>query len=166
MDHQQRLLARLDAIGASLATTGEALALLGLGSVGQETDRLDAYSDLDFFAIVKAGQKPRFLNNLDWLAAVCPIAYAFQNTADGYKVLYEDNIFCEYAVFEPSELAAIPFAGGRIVWKSADFDEALTAPHARTPGKPSVEFELGEALTNLYVGLGRYHRGEKMAAFR
>ncbi|MFN8449839.1 MAG: hypothetical protein U0521_14955 [Anaerolineae bacterium] len=55
MDHKAALLARLDAIGAALERSSEALALLALGSVGLETDRIDAYSDLDFFAIVNRG---------------------------------------------------------------------------------------------------------------
>ena len=119
-NHKQALLDRLAAIGEALKNSGEALALLALGSVGLETDRIDAYSDLDFFAIVQTGHKERFLTNRDWLSAACPIAFAFQNTVDGCKVLYEDGIFCEYAVFEPQELAAIPFAPGRIVWKADD----------------------------------------------
>jgi lincosamide nucleotidyltransferase B/F len=48
----QSLLTRLDEIGQSLAHSGHALALIGLGSDGQELDRLDASSDLDFFVIV------------------------------------------------------------------------------------------------------------------
>ena len=44
------LLKRLDDIGQSLERSGHALALIGLGSVGVELDRLDSYSDLDFFA--------------------------------------------------------------------------------------------------------------------
>jgi len=40
------LLTRLDNIGRDLAQSDHALALLGLGSVGLELDRLDAYSDL------------------------------------------------------------------------------------------------------------------------
>ncbi len=51
----QSLLKRLDEIGLSLERSGHGLALLGLGSVGLELDRIDAYSDLDFFAIVEAG---------------------------------------------------------------------------------------------------------------
>ena len=54
--------------------------------------------------------KSRVPEHLDWLAAAA--AYAFQNTADGYKVLYEDGIFCEYAVFEPRELARFRSRGG------------------------------------------------------
>jgi hypothetical protein len=167
MDNRpQALLDRLAAIGQSLKNTGHALALLGLGSVGQETERLDEYSDLDFFAIVEAGYKSAFIENLDWFSSVCPIAYHFKNTADGYKLLFEDGIFCEMAVFEPQELANIPFAGGRIIWKDAAFDENLTLPKRKPASENTVEWLLGEALTNLYVGLGRYHRGEKLSAAR
>jgi lincosamide nucleotidyltransferase B/F len=166
MDYKTRLLKRLDDIGASLAATGNALALIGLGSVGMELDRLDDYSDLDFFAIVKHGHKQAFIDDMDWLSRVHPIAFSFQNTNDGYKLLYEDNIFCEMAVFEAAELASIPFSRGRMVWKDAAFEEALAAPAIKKPSKKTTEWLLGEALTNLYVGLGRYHRGEKLSAVR
>ena len=164
MDDKTRLLDRLDAIGAALAASGDALALLALGSVGLETERIDAYSDLDFFAIVKPKRKQRFLDRLDWLAA--PIAFSYPNTVDGCKVLYEDGIFAEFAVFEPHELEAIPFAPGRIVWQADEFDGALTAPRVRTAYKYALEWLLGETLTLLYTGMGRYRRGEKLAAAR
>ncbi len=161
------LLARLDAIGRALEASDHALALLGLGSVGLELDRLDEYSDLDFFAVVEAGYKWRYIDNLDWLGAA-PIVYAFRNTVDGYKLLYEDGIFCEFAVFEPHELAHIPFAAGRIVWQRPGFDERLAMPAraAPAPGSSSDEWLVGEALTNLYVGLCRYRRGERLSAAR
>ncbi len=168
MDRTQRvqqLLARLDAIGHSLRATGQALALLGLGSSGSETDRMDNYSDLDFFVIVQPGAKRHFLDSLDWLSASCPLAYAFMNTVDGYKALYEDGIFCEFAVFEPQEMSAVPFSKGRIVWKAAGFDETLSTPPPPrlTPDQP-VAWLVGEAVTNLYVGLCRLHRGEQLSA--
>ncbi len=165
MNHS--LLKRLAEIGQSLAQSGHALALLGLGSVGEELHRLDEYSDLDFFAIVEPGYKSRYIENLDWLSALCPIAFHFQNTADGYKLLFADGVFCEFAVFEPQEMQSIPFAAGRIVWQRADAPEGL-----HRPAKESVrvardkEFLIGEALTNLYVGMGRDKRGEKLSATR
>lgn len=164
----QNLLARLDAIGQSLARSGHALALIGLGSVGLETDRLDAYSDLDFFAIVEEGYKPHYVERLDWLEQVGPIAFRFRNTPDGYKLLYEDGIFCEFAVFEPSELSHIPFAPGRVVWKQPWMEDTLGTPAQASPQKPPVDaaWSLGEALTNLYVGLNRLQRGEKLSAAR
>ena len=140
--------------------------MLGLGSVGRETDRLDQYSDLDFFVVVESGYKAHFIGSLDWLAAIRPLAYSFRNTVDGHKALSDDGVFCEFAVFEPGELLSIPFDHGRTVWHRDGFDTSLLAPPPRAPefGEGNEEFLLGELLTNLYVGLGRYARGEKLSA--
>ena len=162
------LLKRLDEIGQSLDQSGHALALIGLGSVGLELERLDAYSDLDFFAIVEPGAKRAYLDDLQWLSAVCPVAYCFANTGDGYKLLFADGIFCEFAVFEPHELQEVPFAPGRIVWKQAGASAALSQPVKEPASRPqrSPDWLLGEALTNLYVGLAREKRGERLSATR
>lgn len=164
----QSLLKRLDEIGRSLEQSGHALALIGLGSVGLELDRLDFYSDLDFFAIVEEGYKRVYLDSLGWLSDIHAIAYSFLNTADGYKVLFEDGIFCEFAVFEPTELEHIPFAPGRIVWKRTEipdtFGQSISFPASKQ--KRDEDWLLGEALTNIYVGLNREKRGEKLSATR
>ena len=173
MDKKQHLLNRLDQIGQSLKKTNRALALIGQGSVGPEMDRLDEYSDLDFLVVVKNGHKTQFLADLNWLASICPIAYSFKVSDEGYKLLFEDGIFCEFGVFEEAELASARFgegtwaAEGSIIWKENGFDDGL-CPRKKsgTPQKKSVEWMVGEALTNLYVGLGRYHRGEKLSAAR
>ncbi len=166
MTHSEKLLHRLDEIGRSLANTPDGLALIGLGSAGSETARMDAYSDLDFFVIVQAGQKQRFIADLDWLTAVHPIAYQFLNTADGYKLLFADGIFCEFAVFEPGELAHIPFAAERVVWQAETFDASLMKPKRPSTSPREADWLVGEAITNLYVGLCRYRRGEKLSAAR
>jgi len=162
------LLKRLDGIGHSLEQSDHALALIGLGSVGLELERLDAYSDLDFFVIVEPGYKQIYLDDLQWLSTLCPIAYCFANTKDGYKVLFADGIFCEFAVFEPDELQAIPFAPGRIVWKQPHIPTTLSQPVIvpASPPKRNPDWLLGEALTNLLIGLAREKRGEKLSAMR
>lgn len=163
----ERLLARLDALGRSLEATGRALALLGLGSVGQELGRLDAYSDLDFFAVVEDDAKADFIADLGWLEAVAPVAYAFQNTPDGYKLLFADGIFCEFAVFTMAELVGAAYAPGRVVWRRPEVDPAIAIPaNAPVAAVPSPAWQLGEALTNLYVGLARLRRGELLTAQR
>lgn len=168
MTHADRLLHRLEEIGRSLSGTPRALALLGLGSVGLDTGRLDEFSDLDFFVIVGEGEKSGFLSDLSWLERVQPVAFAFMNTADGYKLLFADGIFCEFAVFERTELAGIPYPPARIVWKREEVDDriALPAPKPPQPQGDRREWLLGEALTNLYVGLARERRGERLSAFR
>jgi lincosamide nucleotidyltransferase B/F len=168
LDRRHKLVSRLREIGSSLAQSNKAVALIGLGSVGIEMDRLDEYSDLDFFVIVEAGFKGQFLENLTWLSSICPIGYYFRNTPDGYKLLFEDEVFCEFAVFEEPELRRIPFAPGRIIWKKSGVPDTLALPQLvkKDQENPSLEWSLGEALTNLYVGVCRFCRGEKLSAMR
>ena len=97
---------RLQQIAANLEQNPNGLALMGLGSTGAESSRMDQWSDLDFFAIVAPGYKQQFIDDLSWLSQLHPIAWCFKNTEDGYKLLFEDGIFCEFAVFEPQELKA------------------------------------------------------------
>ncbi len=164
----QQLLQRLDDIGRSIAATHKALALIGLGSVGVELDRLDDYSDLDFFVVVKDGYKPEFIANLDWLSRVRPISFAFKNTPDGYKVLFDDDLYAEFAVFELHELEQATYTPGRIVWREASFDEQWRIPQKQpVPWKPeSREWLIGEIVTCLYVGVCRLRRGEQLSAWR
>jgi len=161
-----RLLSRLQAIAASLATRDDALALLALGSVGLETERIDAHSDLDFFVLVRPQAKERYLADLAWLNAAHRVAWSFHNTPDGSKALMDDGVFCEFAVFEPSELQHIPFAPGRFVWRRDEVDPAWAEPVRPLPRPADPDWLVGEALSNLIVGLGRFARGERLAAMR
>ncbi|MDQ2807850.1 MAG: hypothetical protein M3Z04_13225 [Chloroflexota bacterium] len=165
---KEALLQRLDAIGRSVADTGHARALLALGSVGTEQDRLDAYSDLDFFVVVQDGYEVAYRADLAWLRAVWPIGYCFQNTLHGYKLLFADGIYAEFAVFSETELAQMTFPAARIVWKAAGVADSIRLPQRDTPPSPPrpPEALLGELLTNLYVGVGRYRRGERLSAAR
>jgi hypothetical protein len=162
------LLARLDELGRVLADRGDALALLGLGSVGADLGRLDDHSDLDFFVVVEDGAKPGYLADIDWLEAVGPIAFEFENTVDGRKVLFEDGLYAEYAVFTLDELAGAAYTAGRLVWRRHDAPVGLEHPRRAPSGGPPepVEWYVGEALTNLYVGLHRDLRGERLSGMR
>lgn len=162
------LLQRLNDIARSLQSSGSARALLGLGSVGTELNRLDEYSDLDFFVIAKNGMKQQLIQDLSWLSSIAPLAYHFQNTKDGHKVLFDDGIYCEFAVFEEEEMASAVFSAGRIIWKEHDFDESVCVPKKQSmPFVPeNLEWAVGEALTCIYVGLCRYARGEKLSGTR
>jgi len=168
MNTPEQLLNRLDEIGNSLSKKQSALALIGLGSVGIELNRLDQFSDLDFFVIVKAGSKLKYLEDLSWLTEIAPVAYYFANTPDGYKLLYKDGVFCEFAVFDEYELKEAAFSPGRVVWKAKDIPDKIGVPQQSIKQKqrPSTEWLVGEAITNLYVGLSRDLRGEKLSAMR
>jgi hypothetical protein len=169
MDKKELLIKRLEEIGNSLKDSKNALALLALGSCGPEQERIDEYSDLDFLEKKKNGYKQKYINELDWLKIVAPIEYYFKNTVDGYKLMFSDDVFCEFAVFEGSELQGIPFSKGKLIWSADDFDETICEP--KLLGKmgqkeKDVNWVIGEIITNIYVGLGRYRRGEKLSAYR
>lgn len=163
----EQLLQRLEQLGAVLSGRGDAIALIGQGSVGADTHRLDEHSDLDFFVVVEREAKPRYIGSIDWLEALYPVAYSFANTVDGRKVLFEDGVFAEYAVFTLEELARASFSPGRVVWQRADAPPGLESPPSGGPslsGTPG--HQLNEALTNLYVGLHRDARGEHLSGVR
>ena len=166
--HPAVLLSRLDAIAASLGASGQALALIGLGSVGSEAERLDEWSDLDFLVVAEAGHKRRYLDQLDWLEAAHPIAWRHRSAFDSFKVLMSDGVFCDFAVIEPQELGAIAFAPGRVVWKRADVDASIARPRRPLPAPRTTDqaWIVGEALACLLVGLRRWHRGERLSAMR
>ncbi len=162
----RRIEDRFRAIATALQSRADALALLALGSAARETERVDEWSDLDFFVLVRVGAKDRYVDDLSWLADACPVAWHYRNTRDGHKALFEDGLFCEFAVFEPHELTDIPYAPGRFVWRRGDVDESLAAPSRPLPGRSDEAWLVGEALSNLLVGLQRHARGEKLAAMR
>jgi hypothetical protein len=165
---RERLLQRLDDLGAALARRGDAIALIGLGSVGVDLDRLDDHSDLDFFVIVEDDARQRYLDSIDWLEELSPVAFNFSNTVDGRKVLFADGLYAEYAVFTLDGVAVCASPAGRIVWQRADAPAGLDAPR-RAPGPSpydTVQWQTNEALTNLYVGLHRDARGETVSATR
>jgi hypothetical protein len=169
MTRKEYTLKRLDEIAHALQATGDGVALIGVGSCGAELERMDDWSDLDFFAIVRPGKKQQYIDNPDWLSVPAPVAFVFMNTHDGFKLLYADGVFCEMAVFEPDDMKTIPFAAPRVIWSAPEFDPAWAVPHVfGDASRPplDVNHSLGEALTNLYVGLQRFHRGEKLSALQ
>jgi lincosamide nucleotidyltransferase len=161
----EKLMNRLNDLGKHLYIQDYSLALLALGSCA-EVSRMDEYSDLDFFLIVKEGTKTEALIDLSWLE-VAPLSYTFRNTIDGYKVMWEDGIYAEFALFEPEELASISFSPGRFIFKKKG-TELSSEPTVEI--KPQLQkdrdYAVNEILTNLYVGLCRYRRGEVLSAFR
>lgn len=94
------------------------------------------------------------------------LGYQFQNTVDGHKVLYEDGIFAEFAVFDASRMNDIAFVPGTYLFNKEP-KNILNTSNVQCPiYSDSLDFLIQEALTNLYIGLARYHRGEQLAAYR
>ena len=163
----QRLLAFLDRLGAVLEQRGDAVALLGLGSVGRDLHRLDEHSDADFFVVVDdAAARDRYLADIDWLEAAQPVVWSFENSRAGRKAILEGDLFAEYAVFSLAEMDTAGYPPGRLHWSRADAPAGLEVPKVPVPQPDSMGHQVGEAITNLYVGLHRDLRGERLTATR
>lgn len=159
------MLRRLDQLADRLKADSGVLAVVGVGSAGAEYPRFDDHSDIDFYVVVEdTAAKERLVESTRWLAGFGgTVCYAFRNTPDGWKALFEDGLFVEYAVVTADGLPSMAFTAERVVWSHPRF--SLPVREAREPGAPdTVEHHLGEALTNLFVGLHREQRGEKLAA--
>ena len=174
MTKRDLLLQRLEEIITAARATNQCLAVLANGSAGPDLDRLDDFSDLDLIFLVRAGAKHGLLTDLDWLGFAHPISYALRVSADTVKLLFEDDVFCELGVFGEEEFASESLLQGgwsaptRTVWAAPGFAVAEHLPPRVPPAPPqrSVAWRVGEALTNLYTGLDRYRRGEKLSAAR
>lgn len=145
------------------------MAVLGLGSAGAELDRFDDHSDLDFFVIVAdTAAKLRLLSGTGWIESAGELVFSFVNDPNGRKALLADATFLEYAIFTVAELGGLAFTGARTVWlrPGAPTDLAERGLPPTQPGIPTENFHLNEAVTNLFVGLHREMRGERLTAFR
>jgi hypothetical protein len=163
----ERLLAFLDRLATELDRRGDAVALLGLGSVGRDLHRLDEHSDADFFVVVDdAATRDRYIADIDWLEAAHPVVWSFENSDLGRKALLQGDLFAEYAVFALADMATAGYPPGRIHWSRDGAPAGLEMPTTPVPQPPSLEHEVGEAITNLYVGLHRDLRGERLTATR
>lgn len=169
MQRKEQLLKRIHDLGLVLLKRPEVCALMGLGSIGIERDRLDDVSDLDFFVVVDKGYKSRYIENLDWLSETYPLGYAFRNSKDGHKIMFEDGIYGEFAIFEDQEVKDLYQSEGKIIWQRKDYDSSLLIQSKGPKPKlyqKDMHDAFNEALTNLYVGLCRVHRGEKLSGYR
>ncbi|MEO7236587.1 MAG: hypothetical protein ABIW80_14595 [Lapillicoccus sp.] len=163
----ERLLAFLDRLGAELDRRGDAVALLGLGSVGRDLHRLDEHSDADFFVIVDDVEtRDRYIADIGWLEAAHPVVWSFENSQHGRKALLADGLFAEYAVFALSDLETAAYPPARVHWSRAGAPAGLDVPKTALAGARSLAYEVGEVVTNLYVGLHRDLRGERLTATR
>jgi lincosamide nucleotidyltransferase len=162
------LLQRLGQISDGLKYVDGVMGLIGLGSIGIDKNRLDKYSDLDFFVIVSPDAQEQVIESTTWLTSVGELDFIFKNSDHGCKALFHDGVYVEYAVFTLAQYRAWNIPGGHVLW-AKECDELFGITDAGQLMKKSLKtenFYLNEALSNLYIGLLRLHRGEKLNATR
>jgi hypothetical protein len=158
----QKLEETLEILLAAAKNSPHAIALIGAGSAGVEIARMDQYSDIDFFLIVEEGYSSGFINDNSWLGAELPIVFAFRDTEHGNKVLLENGVFLEFAIFTEAELAQNGIPGLRTIWSKPEF--SLPDLSEKQPVARELSYYVDQALSNLLIGALRLRRGERLAA--
>lgn len=155
---------------AHLEREPDVLGLVALGSMSGEGAPADAWSDHDFFVVVAPGAQERFRSDLAWLPDAGTIALAFRETAHGLKVLFASGHLAEFAVFDPEELHLARVNRYRVLLDRADVARrmaqvrAATAAAGPATATPADDrYQIGQFLTNLLVGVGRWRRGERLS---
>ena len=150
-----------------LSADPRVLGLVAVGSMARRPEHLpDRWSDHDFFVIVTAGAQESFRSNLGWIPRYGDIALSFRETAHGVKVVFRDGHLIEFAVFDPDELTVARINRYRTLIDRERIDERIARVAERTAAEarpPSEEWLVGQFLTNLLVGVGRHHRGERLS---
>jgi lincosamide nucleotidyltransferase B/F len=142
------------------------LGIVAVGSMAAQDYLPDQWSDHDFFVIVQTGHQEHFRTELGWLPHSENIIFSFRETAHGVKVLYSTGHLLEFAVFDSHELQLARINRYRVLLDRTDIEKQMRNIGMRTMAQSEandVHWLFGQFLTNLLVGAGRYHRGEKLS---
>jgi hypothetical protein len=142
------------------------LGLVALGSMAEIARLPDAWSDHDFFVITTPGSQEMFRSDLSWLPDGDQIALRIRETAHGLKVLYGSGHLLEFAVFDETELAAVHANDYRVLMDRAAITSIMAQIASPTPPDAGYDAarDLAMVLALIYVGAGRYARGEHLSA--
>lgn len=141
--------------------------VLGLVLVGSaaDTERVDEWSDHDFFLVVKVGAGETMRADLSWLPQHQEISIASRETAHGLKVVYRNGHVLEFAVFEDAELELASVNYWAVPVDKTNITHRVKALEAKTLGTPfDEETEWGLFLALILIGVGRARRGEVLIA--
>jgi hypothetical protein len=155
-----------DRLRARLEGEQDVLGLVAVGSMSGEPPVADPWSDHDFFVVTAPGAQERFRSRLDWLPNADQVVLTFRETAHGVKVVDRSAHLLEFAVFDPDELKLARVNRYRVLLDRADLAARMRMVHEETlraGAGPDDAWLLGQFLTALLVGSGRFWRGERLA---
>ncbi len=142
--------------------------IIGLVLVGStaQTERVDQWSDHDFFVITESGEQEPLRNDLSWLPNPENIAFWFRETEHGLKVVYASGNVLEFAIFDCAELRECMVNHHRLAYGNEEVEQALSLARDRLP-EVVVGDDLGDFrhfLSVLVIQVGRARRGELLTA--
>jgi hypothetical protein len=164
MHNKAEFLEYSDALAASAEQHADVLGLVLVGSAA-DTDRVDEWSDHDFFLIVKVGVGEDMRHDLSWLPNHEDVVIVARETAHGLKVVYRNGHVLEFAVFEDPELELASVNYWAVPVDKTNITLRVQALEAKTHESPfEEEKEWGLFLALILIAVGRARRGEVLIA--
>jgi hypothetical protein len=153
------------ALKATLDDRPDVIGFVVLGSTANQSRQPDDYSDHDFFVITQSGKQEEYRQDLTWLPNHANIVLAIRETEHGLKVLYQEGHLLEFAVFDLEDLNNVVGNDYAVLIDKANIHELAEKFVERTLSHtPKPKRDLGMVLGLLFVGAGRYARGEVLSA--
>ncbi|MBK9125311.1 MAG: hypothetical protein IPM16_19610 [Chloroflexi bacterium] len=157
------------ALTASLAADPRVIGLIAAGSMAEQGRTPDAWSDHDFLVVVEDGAQESFRTDLRWMPMHERIAFSIRETEHGLKVLYDIPHLAEFAIFDRAELDVMVANDYRVLIDRGGIAEAMTRIAAKTAATTATpdydpQRDLLMVLSLIYVGYGRWARGEHLSA--
>lgn len=145
------------------------LGLIALGSMAQQDYEPDQWSDHDFFLITPLGQQETLKKDLTWLPNADTVVLAFQDAQHEMRFLYADGHLVELAVFDLDELQEARINRYRVLIDKDEITEVVEGLSRKTAvwaavQSNNVDKAMAHFLSNIWVGYGRFQRGEKLNA--
>jgi hypothetical protein len=144
------------------------LALVALGSMAQP-ERIDQWSDHDFWVVTRPESQDTLLTDLSWLPDAADIVLALRQAPQYYTVFYRSGHISEFAVFTPQQLTQGKTNAYRILFDRKHITEQVQAIYERTGREPQgAEHDAllcGNFLVHIWMGVQRSRRGEVLSAY-
>jgi hypothetical protein len=139
--------------------------LVALGSMAGRDYAPDAFSDHDFFVVTRTGAQEQFRVDSGWVPENGRLVLWMRETAHGVKALFDSGHLLEFAVFSLEELHLARVNRYRVLVDKGGMEETLAAVarHTAQQGAPDDGWLMGQFLTQLLIGAGRYARGERLS---
>jgi hypothetical protein len=153
----------------TLSADDRVRALVGIGSLAHP-ERVDRWSDHDFWVITTAEGQAHFLTNLSWLPGYSTIALALRPAPEYYTVLYTTGHIAEFAVFALTDLSRGQLDRYRMLFDKDNIRTHIQAIYERTQDKQQNDDDsartIGHFLVTLCTGAARDARGEQLSAHK
>jgi lincosamide nucleotidyltransferase len=158
-----------DTLVQNLTADDRVIGLVAAGSMANTSHAPDQWSDHDFWVVTVPGVQEHFRTDLCWLPDRDQIVLSFRETEHGLKVLFAGGHMIEFAVADVQEFDVMHINSYRILLDRERIAGRLEAMRARTQAwsasqRSNPTFLFGQFITNLWVGFGRYQRGEQLSA--